>query len=333
MRGPWRQITHAVAGRPTPDIAGFSGSVNKGRIVWTWNAASVYATTEVRATDADWGSLTVQPLFRGRANSWQEVVTATGARTRYARHFNESGTASAASVTASVTVNAGDLVQDGAAGAPGVSVYTGTIYSTSATLPSAPTGGTYNFGTGVLTPPGGWQVAVPSASAAGAWLTTFTFSGSTPTSTVTAGTWATPAAAPRATPVDFVVTPARYCRDTGVSGSGGAATAAIRFNSDGTIARASNTAGTTFSTFSSWFSGTVSGTYYIRFTTRSTTGTGTLTGSDTAWLALSSDRAISLAVTALNTASALVDYQIAADSSGLDVLAEGTVDLFAESTT
>ena len=330
MRSPWRQITHTVAGRPTPNIAGFSGAVNKGRIVWAWNAASEYATTEVRATDADWGSLSVQPLFRGRANTWQEVVATTGTRTRYARHFNEAGVPSANTASASVGVTAGDLVQDGA---PGSSVYTATIYSTAGTAPAAPSGGTYNFSTGALTPPSGWQTGVPAANAAGSWQTSFTFVGSTPTSTVTAGTWGAVTGAPRAAPTDYVVTPGRYLYDIGVSGVGGAATAAIRFVAGGAIARATNTAGTTFSNFSTWFIGNVGGaTYYIRFTTRSTTG-GSVTGSNTGWLALTTDRQVSLSVTALNTGSALIDYQIAADSGGSDVLAAGVVDLYAESTT
>jgi hypothetical protein len=512
--GPSSFVAHVVVGKSAApaNVSGFSGSVSKGRIAWVWNAGADvdYAVTEVRSTDANWGSTSVQPLFRGRANTWDEIVTTAGDRTRFARHFDESGNPSAASVTATVTVAAGDLVQDGAPGAPGApgaggtntaiiylyqratsapalpsstltytfatnaltgtlgswsrtipggtnpiyvtvatasgtgatdtiaagewaatvvlaqngtagsagsnaatvylfqrtttstppalpsaavtytfatgvttgvnngwvrtmpttggpyrwmttatalgtgatdsiaavewaaasllaengaSVYTATIYSTSATLPSAPSGGTYNFSTGVLTPPAGWQVALPSASAAGSWLTTFTFSSDTPTATVTAGTWATPTAAPRSVPIDFIVSPARYAIDLAFNGAGGAATAAIRFKTGGAIARASNAAGTTFADFSTWFVGAVGGTtYYIRFTTRSTTG-GSVNGSNTGWLALTSDRTVSLDVTALNTGSALIDYQIALDASGSDIVAPGgVVELYAEST-
>jgi len=268
-------------------------------------------------------------LFRGRANQWAEVVSTTGTRTRFARHLDESGNPSAASVTASVTVNAGDLVQDGA---PGSSSYTATIYSTAASAPSSPTGGTFNFGTGVLTPPSGWQLAVPAANAAGSWQTSFTFVGATPTATVTAGTWGTVAAAPRAAPSNFVISPGPYFTDFAINGTGGVAVATIRVDTDGSVKRGSNAAGTTFSTAGAWFSGTISATYYIRFTTRSTTG-GSVVGSNTGWQALTSNRQVSLNIgDGLGAATALIDYQIAADSLGETVLSLGTIELSAEST-
>ena len=133
-RGNSTFVAHTVIGKSAPpaNVSGFTGSVNKGRILWAWNSATDvdYGATEVRATDANWGSDSVQPLFRGRANQWAEIVTTTGTRTRFARHLDESGNPSAASVTASVTVNAGDLVQDGAPGSPGAPAQLLTLLAT-----------------------------------------------------------------------------------------------------------------------------------------------------------------------------------------------------------
>ena len=98
-------------------MSGFVGSVTKGTISWVWNQPSDlhYSHTEIRSADADWGSTSAQPLFRGAATGWQEVVTASGARMRYARHLSLSGVPSAASANASATVLAAELFVDDAA--------------------------------------------------------------------------------------------------------------------------------------------------------------------------------------------------------------------------
>jgi hypothetical protein len=328
-RGNSTFVAHTVVGKSAPpaNVAGFAGTADKGRIVWSWNNGTDvdYGATEVRATDANWGSDTVQPLFRGRSNQWAEVVATTGTRTRFARHLDESGNPSAASVTASVTVNAADLVQDGA---PGASSYTATIYSTAASAPSSPTGGTFNFATGVLTPPSGWQLAVPAANAAGAWQTSFTFVGATPTATVTAGTWGAVVAAPRAAPVNFV-RQFGYFISSWVGTSGFGETSAVRFTTAGLVQENTNSPPSTWADIGSWFSGTVDATYFIRFTTRSSDG-GSVTGAGGGWLALSSNRSVSVLRTTVGVATAVVDYQIAADSAGANVLAFGTIELTAE---
>lgn len=53
---------------------------------------------------------------------------------------------------------------DGPKGADGLSVAELTIYRRSGSAPATPTGGSYNFGTGVLTPPSGWSVTIPAGA-------------------------------------------------------------------------------------------------------------------------------------------------------------------------
>jgi len=106
---------------PSQAVASFAGTVSKGRIVWTWAPCSDvgYGWTELRSSDANWGAISPAPVFRGAANTWGQVVSVAGSVTLYARHFGVRGNASAASTTATVSVTAGDLVQDGTNGTPG----------------------------------------------------------------------------------------------------------------------------------------------------------------------------------------------------------------------
>ena len=109
----WTSDAIIVQGKGVPpsNVVGFGGSVTKGIITYVWDACPDldYAHTEVRASDANWGSDTDQPLFRGRANQWTEFVSSTGTYTRYARHFDTSGNPSVSSASGSVTVTDGDL--------------------------------------------------------------------------------------------------------------------------------------------------------------------------------------------------------------------------------
>ena len=56
------------------------------------------------------------------------------------------------------------FAQDGEQGEFGNSVYQASIYMRATTAPSAPTGGSFNFGTNVLTPPSGWSNGIPSGT-------------------------------------------------------------------------------------------------------------------------------------------------------------------------
>lgn len=73
-------------------------------------------------------------------------------------------------------------------GVSGNSVYTGFVYLQSAGAPSAPTGGSYNFTTGMLTAPAGWTVSQPSSTTIPTYCVEFNFNGAAG-ATVTAGTW------------------------------------------------------------------------------------------------------------------------------------------------
>jgi hypothetical protein len=83
------------------------------------------------------------------------------------------------------------FVQNGDAGTDGKSTFTAPIFKRATSAPSAPTGGTFNFGTNVLTAPSGWSITIPSGTNP-IYEATFQFSISGDTGTVTAGTWSTP---------------------------------------------------------------------------------------------------------------------------------------------
>lgn len=119
VRGNWSYAAVVVVGKTAlpANVSGFAGQVVGGRVKWAWTAINEvdYAHTEVRSTNADWGSVSVPPLWRGTASQWDEAVTTVGGLTRYARHFDTSGNSSAAAVSASVTVADENLVESIAA--------------------------------------------------------------------------------------------------------------------------------------------------------------------------------------------------------------------------
>lgn len=75
-----------------------------------------------------------------------------------------------------------------------VGVYTATLYMQTDTPPVGPfTGGIYNFSTGLLTDtPIGWSLTQPASSTIPTYAISYTFTSSTPSVNVTAGTWTTP---------------------------------------------------------------------------------------------------------------------------------------------
>jgi hypothetical protein len=80
---------------------------------------------------------------------------------------------------------------DGDPGAEGKSVHVSTIYRRSASAPSTPTGGSYNFGTLTLTPPASWSGAFvdgsdPLYASTGSWSVTDA------TATDSSTTWSSP---------------------------------------------------------------------------------------------------------------------------------------------
>ena len=110
----WAYEAERVIGKTAApsNVSGTAVAVGKGRAVWSWAlpADADWDVIEVRASDANWGSLAVPALFRGRASQWAESVTAAGSLTRYMRHIDTSGNVSAATTVVSVTVTTAQLL-------------------------------------------------------------------------------------------------------------------------------------------------------------------------------------------------------------------------------
>jgi len=98
-----------------------------------------------------------------------------------------SGNKSAFSSVVNATTNAAAID-----GSPGLSTYQATAFRRkSGTAPSAPSGGTFNFGTQAFTAPTDWHSSIPSGTDP-IYACNFNFSVSGNTGTVTAGTWSSP---------------------------------------------------------------------------------------------------------------------------------------------
>ncbi len=115
VKAPWSlPVTHIAVGKtdPAAAVTGLTGTITAGQITWTWAPCPDldYGHTEIRSSDANWGSTASPPLWRGAGTRYVEVTTATGGVTRYARHVDTSGNPSTATATASVTVGAADVL-------------------------------------------------------------------------------------------------------------------------------------------------------------------------------------------------------------------------------
>jgi hypothetical protein len=77
----------------------------------------------------------------------------------------------------------------GSNGNNGESVYTADVFIQSATVPTAPTGGSYNFSTGALVAPASWSVTQPTTTTTPTYAVSYTFKTTTPATTVAGGTW------------------------------------------------------------------------------------------------------------------------------------------------
>lgn len=95
---------------------------------------------------------------------------------------------------------------DGSDGADGLSVHVATVYRRSASAPSTPTGGSYNFGTGALTPPTNWSATPPEGSAP-LYVSLASFSVVGQTGVDSSTTWTTPNIVVEEAPIPFVADP------------------------------------------------------------------------------------------------------------------------------
>ena len=76
-------------------------------------------------------------------------------------------------------------------GPAGLSTFQATVYKRATSAPSAPSGGSFNFGTNTLTPPTGWSASIPSGTDP-IYACNFQFQIQGDTGTDTAGNWSTP---------------------------------------------------------------------------------------------------------------------------------------------
>lgn len=72
------------------------------------------------------------------------------------------------------------------------SFYRASVYARAASQPAAPTGGSYNFDTDVLTPPAGFFINVPGSDGNPCWVTSYMFTGTGGTGTDVADAWSSP---------------------------------------------------------------------------------------------------------------------------------------------
>lgn len=81
----------------------------------------------------------------------------------------------------------------GGTGANGETVLVLDVFLQSASVPSAPSGGSYTFSTDAFTPPaGGWSRTMPASTTTPTYRSTFRFATATPAAAVAGGTWSTP---------------------------------------------------------------------------------------------------------------------------------------------
>ena len=83
------------------------------------------------------------------------------------------------------------VAQNGAKGDAGNAIYAATVYQQIASVPTTPSGGSFNFSTNVLTAPTGWSATQPATTTTPTYACDFTFTGAAG-STITATTWSTP---------------------------------------------------------------------------------------------------------------------------------------------
>ena len=106
VRGEEVMVTHTVVGKSeAPNgVINLAATISNGNVTVSWDNSTDadYDSTEIRASNANWGKASPAPLFRGKSNSWQTNIAAVGSYTWYAVHIDTSGNVSSVS---SVTLN------------------------------------------------------------------------------------------------------------------------------------------------------------------------------------------------------------------------------------
>ena len=135
-------------------------------------------------------------LTGGTMGSWTVTQPTSSTTPTYMTQATFTGTAPATTTTTNggwstpvIVAQNGTNGTSGTIGSNGNSVYTGEVYLQQASAPGAPSGGSFNFTTSVLTAPTSWSSAQPASTTTPTYMAKFTFSG---TGTVAGGTWTTP---------------------------------------------------------------------------------------------------------------------------------------------
>jgi hypothetical protein len=209
----------------------------------------------------------------------------------------------------------------GSPGAAGSSYFTATVYRQEGTAPATPSGGSYNFSTGTLSPPAGWQVTRPAFNAALATFSasfTFTASGA---ASAPGGTWSTPSKIDGGA-ADSALT--GWFGNANRISFGGTAAAAISLLNDGRIQRTVNGVQTILG---NWYIPTTAGIGASFQAVASASGDTLIGGNPTGPQGMGSGVSYGLSQTGLGELSASVSVSVVRIATGA-VEGSGSISLY-----
>jgi len=153
--------------------------------------ASVYYQTSSAPSTPSGGSYNFSTTtLTAPSGGWTTTLPASSTTQTYIASYLFSTQTPSTTITATSWTSPVIFAQNGS---NGFSVYLGAVYYQTASAPSAPSGGSYNFSTTTLTAPsGGWSTTIPALSLTPTYIATYLFSTQTPSSTVSATTWSSP---------------------------------------------------------------------------------------------------------------------------------------------
>ena len=173
-----------------PTSLGITAGYKSISLTWTNPADKDFSNVEVSRKQTSGGTYAVVATVGGQPGAKAEFLNGGLAdATAYFYKFasiDYSGNKSAFTAEVTATTNAAAIN-----GTPGQSTFTATVFLRASSQPSTPSGGSFNFGTNVLTAPGSWSTTVPSGTTP-VYQANFQFSISGDTGSVTAGNWSTP---------------------------------------------------------------------------------------------------------------------------------------------
>ena len=151
---------------------------------------TIYKRSASAPTTPSGGSFNFGTLALTPPSGWSTTIPA-GTDPVYSCHGNASIVGVAGTDSSIPWSTPLKVVQNGTDGAVGRSVYQAVIYRRATSTPATPSGGSFNFGTNVLTPPSGWSQSIPTGTDP-VYATTGTFSISGDTGVASNATWVTP---------------------------------------------------------------------------------------------------------------------------------------------